>query len=307
MTRANTTAATAKAAAAVAPPTTGSTPSSTAIATVADEAAALAALNASVDGDGEVYDGFSESMGADQFRLPRRMFNQSKGVDADGERLKPDVFYDPISQRTAKTIDAILILEHTTRAFTTYDEDTEETTYICMSNDCVTGIEQAINRPRPCKGCPDAVWKKNAKGKRSVNCDESYNVLAVDMATREPFVIVFRRTSASAIRTHVQRHHFGKRELADGRKANMPLYWRQVRLSLELSENGKYAVPVIDVTGVTDPVTADACRETLEAYRSMLTRAEDHAKDAAAPAAAANAANGGAPNTNFDPEDFDRS
>jgi hypothetical protein len=249
-------------------------------------------------------------MGADQFRLPRRMFNQSKGTDADGERLKPDVFYDPVSQKSAKTIEAILILEHTTRAFTTYDEDTEETTYMCMSNDCVTGIEQATNRTRTCKGCPDAVWKKNAKGKRSVNCDESYNVLAVDITTREPFVIVFRRTSAAAIRTHVQRHHFGKRELADGKKTNMPLYWRTVRLSLELSENGKYAVPVIDVTGFTDPATADACRETLEAYRTMLTRAEDHSKEAAAPmatAAVAHAANGGGAPTDFDPEDFDRS
>jgi hypothetical protein len=282
-------------------------PPSTALTNPADEAAALAALNASVEGD-EVYDGFSESMGSDQFRLPRRLFNQSKGTDVDGNRLVPDVYYDPISQRSAKTIDAILIMEHTTRAFTTYDEDTEETTYICMSNDCVTGIEQATQRPRTCKGCPDAAWKKNAKGKRSVNCDESYYVLAVDMATREPFVILFRRTSASAIRTHVQRHHFGKRELPDGRKANMPLYWRRVRLSLELSENGKYAVPVIEVTGVTDPATADMCRETLDAYRSILTRAEDHSKAEAAPAAAANGGGGGgAPNTSFDPEDFDRS
>ena len=297
MTRATTTAKPITPAAPAAPP-------STALATPSDEAAALAALNASVEGD-EVYDGFSESMGSDQFRLPRRLFNQSKGTDVDGNRLVPDVYYDPISQRSAKTIDAILIMEHTTRAFTTYDEDTEETTYICMSNDCVTGIEQATQRTRTCKGCPDAAWKKNAKGKRSVNCDESYYVLAVDMATREPFVILFRRTSASAIRTHVQRHHFGKRELPDGRKANMPLYWRRVRLSLELSENGKYAVPVIEVTGVTDPATADMCRETLDAYRSILTRAEDHSKAEAAPAAAANG--GGTPNTDFDPEDFDRS
>lgn len=279
---------------------------STALTTVDDEAAALAALGADLDGE-DVYDGFSQSMGSDQFRLPRRIFNQSKGTDVDGNRLVPDVFYDPISQQSTKRIDAVLIMEHTTRAFTTYDEDTEETTVICASNDCVTGIEQATDRVRKCKGCPDAAWRKNAKGKRSINCDEAFHVLAVDMATREPFVITFRRTSASVIRAHVQRHHLGKRELADGTRANMPLYWRRVELSLVLSENGKYAVPVITVTAVTDPGTAAMCRETLDAYRSMLTRAEDHSREVAAAPGPVAANGGGAGAADFDPEDFDRS
>lgn len=277
------------------PAPNGANGEATALATVSDEAAALAALNESTDGD-VLYDGFSRSKTTEDFRLPRRLFNQSRGEDANGQHLRPDLFFDPVTQIAVPTIDAILILEHKSRAFTTYDEATEETAVICTSNDCVTGIEQANGKPRPCKGCPDAIWRKNANGKRSVNCTEKHNVLAVDIATREPFLITFQRTSARVIVDHVQRYHVGKREIG-GRRENMPLYWRVVRLSLVRSENGKYAVPEIEHVRMCTPEEARAGQESAEAYFPIMSRAVD--------AADAEAADGGG-DASFNTNEFSR-
>jgi hypothetical protein len=235
-----------------------------------DDVAALAALAARI-GDGPQADGFTGSIGPEDFKLPRRFFNQKKGVDAAGARLQPDMFFDPISKVTCRKIDAILLHSHTTRAFTKYNNDEEETTYICTSDDCVTGTWQANGAQRKCQGCPDAQWRAEGK-KRVLNCGKSHHVLAVDLLSQEPFVITFRRTAESVIVNHVQSHHHAKL-VQSGRKINMPLHWRHVELSLALAENGNYAVPVIRPTGMSTPAEAEACEATLDAYQSIITRA----------------------------------
>jgi len=255
-----------------------------------DDVEALAAL-AALAGDVPQSDGFSGSIGPEDFKLPRRIFNQKKGQDAAGARLQPDMFFDPISKVTCRKIDAILLHSHTTRAWTTYNNDEEETTYLCTSEDCVTGTMQATGVQRKCQGCPDAQWRAQGK-KRVLNCGKSHHVLAVDLLSQEPFVITFRRTSESVIVNHVQSHHHAKAVIA-GRKANMPLHWRHVELSLALAENGNYAVPVIRPTGISTPAEVDACEATLDAYRSIITRTSD------APAADAG-------DTSFDTSKWDK-
>jgi hypothetical protein len=257
------------------------------------EAAALAALAART-GDTPPADGFTGSIGPEDFKLPRRIFNQKKGQDAAGARLQPDMFFDPISKVTCRKINAILLHSHTTRAWTTYNNDEEETNYICTSEDCITGTMQATGATRRCLGCPDAQWRAVGK-KRVLNCSKSHHVLAVDLLSQEPFVITFRRTSESVIVNHVQSHHHAK-AVIQGRKANMPLHWRHVELSLALAENGNYAVPVIRPTGVSTPAEVDACEATLDAYRSIITRAAT----ADVPAA------GGGADTSFNTEQWDR-
>jgi hypothetical protein len=287
-------------------PTTPAPSSGAALATVPEDVAALAALLEATDGD-MPYDGFSQSLGPDKLGIPRRVFNQSKGVDANGVRITVDRFVDPVSQVATETIDAILIMEHTQRAFTQFNQETEESTTVCKSVDCVTGIEQATNKPRACHGCPDAVWRTSPAGKRSVNCSEQFHVLGVDRATREAFTLLFQKTSADTIRKHLQRHHVGKLELKNGKRVNMPLYYRYVRLGLEVSENGKFAVPWIEPVGIANVADMLLSKETIDAYGDLFTHAFEG--EAAREAAASSAPAGeviDAAGTSFNPDEFQR-
>ena len=270
----------------------------TALTTAAEDEAALAALLDAV-GDELPYDGFSHSLSPDKFTIPLRSWNGSSGTDVNGVRLTPDRFYDPVTQASSTAIDAIMILEHTKRAYSVFNQDTQEYNTICRSDDCVTGTEVATNKPRKCKGCPDAQWRKTPAGKNAVNCSEEHHVLCVDRATREPFRVIFRRTSADAIKQHIQRHHLGQIKVR-GRLANMPLYFRTVRLTLELSDNGKYAIPVIEKTGMTAVADMHLAKETLEAFEDTFTHAFE------AGGGGDGGEGGGGVDTSFNPEEFER-
>src|SRR4249920_521680 len=128
-----------------APNTAAPVETGAALAVAPEDLAALAALVEATDGD-MPYDGFSQSLGPDKLGIPRRVFNQSKGTDANGVRITVDRFVDPVSQVATETIDAILLMEHTQRAFTTFNQETEESTTVCSSRDCVTGTEQATGK-----------------------------------------------------------------------------------------------------------------------------------------------------------------
>lgn len=186
-------------------------------------------------------DGLEEA-GAEDMRVPAAVFN-FKGVDAaTGRSIPPDVFFNTVDETTKGEIDAAFLLLHKTNLFSVFNKAANKNDIICRSFDRVNGTMNT-GLQRPCEGCPDAVWRTE-DGKRTRNCGPVYNMFAVDRETQMPFVVRFRRTSLPVIKSYLQKHHIGRR-IAAGKRTNYPLFCFQVGLSLKMSPDGKYALPVL--------------------------------------------------------------
>lgn len=235
-------------------------------------------------GDGTLYDGYSDAVSADKIRLPKLIFNRS-GLTKQGVRFTPDTFFNTVSEAVTPTVDCILSHVRMSRAWTRYDQAEEKTEYVCSSRDGVVGTFEATKETRMCKGCPDAMWRTGADGKRSVSCSEVYNVLARDLASDEPFMVTFRKTSTPAFIAHLTKYHANKLRVR-GRVANVPLYAYHVRVALALAQNGKYATPVLTVLSTSTREEAQASLDAAEAMRELFHEAAAE------------------PDTSFNPDEF---
>jgi hypothetical protein len=192
-------------------------------------------------------DGLDEAS-AEDFRVAAKIFN-FKGLDPKtGRQIPIDVFFDTIDETTKEQLDAVLLHLHKTNLYSTYNESTKKSDVYCRSFDQVTGT-MFDGTTRPCEGCPDAVWRaipgKDGKLKRTRPCGPVYNVMAMDRETQMPFVIRFRRTSLPVIKSHLQRHHLGRR-IVNGKRANYPLFSFRVLIKLKVVPEATHAIPVIE-------------------------------------------------------------
>jgi hypothetical protein len=217
---------------------------STALATVPDDA--LGAMVDEVAGDD---DGLSE-ISPEDIKLPVKVFN-FKGVDAAGDPIPPNVFYDTVAETSARSLDLMWIKLHKTNEWREYDEDAGKSKVRCRSFDQLKGTMED-GTVRPCIGCPDAKWEtvqtKDGKPKRSKRCGQVYNVFGADLATRQPCVMRFKRTSLPVIQAYLNKHHIGQRRKGNQR-LNWPLYVFRCTASLKMSDDKKYAIPVLDKVG----------------------------------------------------------
>lgn len=239
--------------------------------TAADE---LAGLQIAADAD----DGLGEASGED-IKIATKVFNM-KGRTADGRKIPEDEFYDTIDQTTVPQLDAVFLYLHKTNVYSYYDNAEDRTVIACRSFDRVTGT-MANGATRPCAGCPDDQWTTGSDGKRTKHCGPVYNVAALDRATSMPFWIRFKRTSLGVFKTHLQKHHLGRR-VVGRQRSNYPLYAFAVRLSCTMSDNGKYALPVIQRGAVLDQAEFDACADAAVTIKAnllpMLTASESAAE-----------------------------
>ncbi len=212
-----------------------------------------------VDGLGEV--------GAEDIKLAAKVWN-FKGVDRAGDPIAPNVFFDTVGETAKKELDLALVDLTKSNEWREYDESEGKSHIRCRSWDRVTGTMED-GTERPCKGCPDAQWKTDAKGKRTRRCGPVYNVLAVERDTAQPVVLRFKRTSLPVIQQHLNRHHIGKRVVA-GRRANYPLFVFQVNASLKMSDDKKYAIPVLERGGVLERAEIEAHAETARVWRETM-------------------------------------
>lgn len=243
------------------------TPSSTLASVPVTEADKLAALLAGAGID-EKDDGLQETDSED-LRLPILVWNMKGKDPKTGELRRLNEFYDTLNEVSHKTVECAFIHLHKTRLFSRFDNDANENAIYCSSNDRVTGrmrdkhpdglmytdpktgnrlpVVQGV--VRDCEGCPDANWHQNAAGKNVRNCDQVYGVFAAfldaDKRPTDGFLIRFKRTGLQPFKTHMQKHHLGKRPLPNGQKANVPLFMFGVTLTLDVAQNGNYATPVI--------------------------------------------------------------
>jgi len=215
-------------------------------------------------------DGYSHAVGGDKIRIPRKIFN-APGLDARGETIPHNVFYDTVTEQTTPAVTAVLVDTRGSRAWTEFLDAEDRTQVICSSPDGVHGTLTDTGEVRKCEGCPDRVWFTTGKGKRGVHCHDVYEVFGVDLDTYTPFIVTFKRTSEPAWISHLNKHHLLKRKATRTRPVgNQPLWSYRVKLALKLSENGKYATPVIDVLGVMTVDEAKECLAVIGALREAM-------------------------------------
>lgn len=225
---------------------------STALATNGATALAVStddALGTMLEDVGITDDGLTE-VAPEDIKLPAKVFN-FKGVDAAGDPIPANVFYDTVTEEAARTLDLMLINLHKTNEWREFDEAASKSQVRCRSFDQLKGTMDD-GTIRPCKGCPDAQWTsvegKDGKPKRTRRCGPVYNVFAAELTTRQPCVLRFKRTSLSVIQAYLNKHHIGRR-LIGSKRVNWPLFVFRCTASLKMSDDKKYAIPVLEKAG----------------------------------------------------------
>jgi hypothetical protein len=224
-------------------------------------------------------DGLGE-VDAEDLRLPVIVWNL-KGKDERGELRRLDEFYDTLNETSHRTLRCAFIHLHKTNSFARFDNATNETVIVCSSNDRITARMRAkhptlpldVGDERACEGCPDKDWHKDEKGKNTQNCATVYGVFAVmldeQLRPTDGFLIRFKRTSLPPFKTHLQKHHLGKRALPGGKRGNWPMFTFEVNLRLEVSANGNYATPIIERGRVLPKETLQALAEQAKYFAEL--------------------------------------
>lgn len=235
---------------------------------------------------------------ADDIKIPVYVLNM-KGKGADGRALQPDEYYNTIDERQKRTVNAAFLHLHKSNLYSRWNQAEQRTDVMCKSFDRVTGIFVAENnRERPCKGCPDAEWRRNAEGKRTRNCSPVYNMFAVDRDEGLPFVVRFKRTSLEVIKAYLRKHHIGRRVIK-GQRLNYPLQTYGVTLTAEMSDGkSPYAIPILTRGPVLSAQEVASLTENAKTLRDSVLPILNHAD------AATEREGGAEPDTSFDPSKF---
>jgi hypothetical protein len=219
--------------------------------TETEQAAASTAITKSLEdqlaefSSAGVFDQIPDGIEVDpnDIRIPRRLLNQGgDAVDGDGAPVRDEYYYDKLAQKQYAGIRCVFLAEKKIRIYSNFDKQE----LICRSSDRITGMWQATQTKRPCKGCEFAKWV-SVDGKRKVACDEIYRMYAKDLDTGELFTTTYKRTSLQVLRNYQQRFHIGQLR-RNGIASNLPLCTFEVQLGatiVQRSKTSSYAVPTI--------------------------------------------------------------
>lgn len=236
-------------------------------------------------------DGLDEIDNTD-IRIAAKVFN-FKGVDAKGRKIPEDAFYDTVDETVKEKLDAAFLHLHKSNLYSVYDNSESRTRIVCRSYDRKTGTMDD-GTERKCEGCPDAVWRTE-DGKRTRNCGPVYNMFGVDRETQLPFVIRFKRTSLPVIKSYLQKHHIGRR-IVKGKRDNYPLFCFRAELSCKMSDDNKYALPVLTRGEVLGPDEIKSHAENAKFLRENMFGLLEKTEEQVAASEA--------PDTTFDPDKF---
>lgn len=251
-----------------------------------------------IDGLELASDGLEEIDNED-IKIPVKVFNM-KGVDEASEPIPPNVFYDTIEQTTKKRLRLALLTLHKANEWREYDEGEGRSKIRCRSFDRVTGTMED-GTVRPCKGCPDAQWRTDDNGKRTRRCGPVYSFVAIDRETQQPCMLRFKRTSLGPIQDYLNRHFLGRRILSGGKRAHYPLFAFETIASLKMSDDKKYAIPVLERGEVLPREEIGAHAANAQVFRESIMPIIQKLSDQDQGDADASRS---APNTSFDPKDF---
>lgn len=208
---------------------------------------------------------------ADDIKIPVYVLNM-KGKGADGRPLPIDEYYNTVDETSKRTVNAAFLHLHKTNLYSKWNQAESRTDILCRSYDRITGKWEADGHERPCKGCPDAEWRRSDEGKRVKNCGPVYNMFAIDRDDHLPFVTRYKRTALPVIKQHLQRHHIGRRIVKGGQRANYPLQVFAVTMEAEISDGkgSTYAIPTLVRGKVLDAAEIGQLTEAARALRESV-------------------------------------
>lgn len=159
----------------------------------------------------------TESMGAEDVRLPTWALNAKSGKNADtGRAVAPDEFWNTVTEKAKPKLHLVVLTNHKSREWRGDDGSGDLKTF-CRSSDGVRGV-MADGTERACAKCPDYEWKTDPQtGKRSRRCGDVSNVLAVDRETQEIGMIRVKKTAIKEFQSFYQKH-FHKKRIAKDKK-----------------------------------------------------------------------------------------
>lgn len=218
-----------------------------------DEASALAELSDFFDEVG--VDGL-EDFGGDDVKLAVLLWNM-RGKDKHGKSMTKDVLFNTITEETVESIELVFLLSKKTKRYDSFDKGLDKTIVHCDSRNRVTGIvgeghpEHAPGVERNCANCPDDGWFNDKDGKAFRKCGDVHNVVAAERLTQKPVAIRFKKTGLKPWRQYASAYHYGSRtrvnpKTGKAERANVPLFCYAAKLSLKMSDNEMYAVPVLE-------------------------------------------------------------
>lgn len=200
-------------------------------------------------------DGLGE-LGIEDVKLPVKIWNAA-ALDSDGNPIPKNKFFDTVTEEVQSELNVIPVKDHITNEWREYDEATGKGNVRCASFDRVTGAMDD-GTIRKCEGCPDAKWENvqrdDGRMKRTRRCGPVHNVFAAELVGLKPCVIRYKRTSLTVIQNYWSRYHFMQRSVRDKRtgkisKVNYPAFALGCRITLRMSDDKKYAIPVMECLG----------------------------------------------------------
>lgn len=192
---------------------------------------------------------------AEDYRFPKKRWNIHRMDDTGRKTLcRVDQFFDTVTEEALDELRCTFVHLYKRNEWKRFDG--ERNRVVCSSNDRVHATLREdhpqygpAGTQRRCEGCPDATWRQVTDEKGQLRnmrpCSLVYSVVGVEAETGQPFVIEFQKAAANTFRSHLQKHHLGRRRVGN-RMANVPLFAFEVVLRLRLDRGGKYASPEIE-------------------------------------------------------------
>lgn len=259
----------------------------------ADKGAALARPTDALDGLDVGVTGLEE-VDSSERRIAGLVLNFTGLVD--GNQPPKNHLVNTVTEEVSKEKTLVLLTLHKSKQYTEFVQG-EGTKRRCSSWDGVVGTMED-GRSRRCAGCPDAEWRKDASGKSSRNCGDVHNIVALDRATNDLLMIRAKKTALDPWKAYLNKYFLGKRTLPDGRKADMPLFAFETRLSgkMEQKNGSAYAIPVFEPVMGEDRNPAVLPRAEVQLYLETAKGVREMYLDRVREVAeSTDAADGGAP------------
>lgn len=218
----------------------------------AAKGAALAMLQGDalgdVLGDYELETDGMEELEASDVRFAKLVWNFGGIDEVTGEPIPKNRFFNTVSEEVSVEEALAILTFHKSRAWKEFDEGKNKTVYHCTTWDRVTGTMED-GTTRNCAKCPDKVWRQDEEtGKRTRNCADVANVVALRLEGGDPVLMAFTRTSDRPWSDYLNKHVIGKR-IVGGKRVNMPLFAHPTTISLKMVKSAggmSYAVPVFE-------------------------------------------------------------
>lgn len=209
-----------------------------------------------LDGDVIEETGTEELIGT--ARIPRYAFNLSTVTDAETGVAKPvlkTVFVQTVSGAVKERLSLQVITVHVSREWK--ERVDGKSVRRCSSWDARIG-RMENGEERPCNGCPDYAWGKDANGKNKRNCGDVQNVVVADLETADVAILAVKKTALKPWRDYYSRHFAKQRSVRTTdpktgqtvtRRVDLPFFSRETIVELRLVTKGSesWAEPVFKV------------------------------------------------------------